>query len=117
MFQYFAFFRRACVHVLCLRVQLHPERDLGVPIDVIDPRNYLLPKNPPPLAKEDEALLNWRDGDVASSGARKKMAHCRSRKGILNHCRFHILNIKNSSAVGSKGFIETHLCKVRVMLS
>lgn len=55
----------------CLLVQLHPERDLGVPIDVIDPRNYLLPKNPPPLAKEDEALLNWREGDVASSGAGK----------------------------------------------
>lgn len=47
--------------------QLHYERDLGVPIDVIDPRNYLLPKNPVPLPPEDEALLNWREGDGPGS--------------------------------------------------
>lgn len=49
--------------------QLHYERDLGVPIDVIDPRNYLLPKKPVPVPPEDEALLNWREGDDHGSGA------------------------------------------------
>lgn len=48
--------------------QLHYERDLGVPIDVIDPRNYLLPKKAVPLPPEDEALLNWREGDGPGSG-------------------------------------------------
>lgn len=48
--------------------QLHYERDLGVPIDIIDSRNYLLPKNPVPLPKEDEALLNWREGDSSNTG-------------------------------------------------
>ena len=50
-------------------IQLHYERDLGVPIDIIDPRNYILPKNPVPLPKEDEALLNWGDGDVPTNSA------------------------------------------------
>ena len=50
--------------------QLHYERDLGVPIDVIDPRNYLLPKKPVPVPPEDEALLNWREGDEHGSGVR-----------------------------------------------
>ncbi len=49
--------------------QLHYERDLGVPIDVIDPRNYLLPKNPVPLPPEDEALLNWREGEGDGPGS------------------------------------------------
>lgn len=51
------------------RGQLHYERDLGVPIDVIDPRNYLLPKNPIPLPKEDEMLLNWQEGGISATGA------------------------------------------------
>lgn len=49
------------------RQQLHYERDLGVPIDVIDPRNYLLPRDPPQLAPADRALLDWKDEDHLSS--------------------------------------------------
>lgn len=39
-----------------------------MPIDIIDSKNYLLPKNPVPLPKEDEALLNWREDDNSSTG-------------------------------------------------
>ncbi|CAM9782110.1 unnamed protein product [Ascophyllum nodosum] len=56
------------------RESLHYERDLGVPIDIIDPRNYILPKNPVPLPKEDEALLNWGDGDVPTNSAGRREA-------------------------------------------
>lgn len=38
-----------------------------MPIDVIDPRNYLLPRKPPPVAPEDMALLKWKDGDDSKS--------------------------------------------------
>lgn len=44
-----------------LHPKLHYEQDLGVPIDVIDPHNYLLPAETPPLPPEDEAILNWKE--------------------------------------------------------
>ncbi|CAM9864689.1 unnamed protein product, partial [Sphacelaria rigidula] len=62
--------------------KLHYERDLGVPIDVIDPKNYLLPRNPPPLAPEDEALLNWREGDGHASGKNEDLSMSARRKKV-----------------------------------
>ncbi|CAN0087224.1 unnamed protein product, partial [Hapterophycus canaliculatus] len=62
--------------------QLHYERDLGVPIDVIDPRNYLLPKNPVPLPPEDEALLNWREGDGPGSAKKEDLSTSARRKTV-----------------------------------
>ncbi|CAN0333197.1 unnamed protein product, partial [Ectocarpus sp. 8 AP-2014] len=62
--------------------QLHYERDLGVPIDVIDPRNYLLPKKAVPLPPEDEALLNWREGDGPGSVKKEDLSTSARRKTV-----------------------------------
>ncbi|CAM9600578.1 unnamed protein product [Ectocarpus sp. 12 AP-2014] len=62
--------------------KLHYERDLGVPIDVIDPRNYLLPKKAVPLPPEDEALLNWREGDGPGSVKKEDLSTSARRKTV-----------------------------------
>ncbi len=43
--------------------------DLGLDIDMIDPEEYVLPREPGRLAKEDEALLNAEKETVAKSAA------------------------------------------------
>ncbi|CAM9385193.1 unnamed protein product, partial [Choristocarpus tenellus] len=63
--------------------QLHCERDLGVDINLIDTKKYLLPTNPLPLDPSDEALINWKEGkgthasheeeDLSTSARRKQV--------------------------------------------
>ncbi len=53
--------------------KLHSEKNMGVKIDIIDPRNYLLPDPPPPMEPKDAALLDWHEnkGKGGSGGSGK----------------------------------------------
>ena len=41
------------------KFQIHPEPDLGIGMDLVDPDKYKVPTSTPQLAAEDERLLNW----------------------------------------------------------
>mmetsp|Transcript_29471 Transcript_29471/g.38119 ORF Transcript_29471/g.38119 Transcript_29471/m.38119 type:complete len:500 (+) Transcript_29471:55-1554(+) len=73
--------------------KLHCERNLGVPIDIIDPSNYLVPTRPQELAEEDQALLDWKvdtangsllPGGISSKEERNAKKHGRS---LVNHLK------------------------------
>ncbi len=51
--------------------KLHSEKNLGVEIDIIDPRNYLLPDTPPPMDPKDTALIDWHETKGGSGGGGK----------------------------------------------
>ncbi|CAM9508146.1 unnamed protein product, partial [Discosporangium mesarthrocarpum] len=62
--------------------QLHCERDLGVDVDIIDTRKYLLPLNPPPLDPADKALIEWKKGDSSASRMEEDLSTSARRKTV-----------------------------------
>ncbi|CAM9605039.1 unnamed protein product [Chrysoparadoxa australica] len=62
--------------------ELHCERDLGVDIDIADPRNYMVPANPPALHKDDEALLNWNDTEDGAGNQREDLSRAARRRNV-----------------------------------
>ncbi len=55
--------------------KLHSEKKLGVKIDIIDPRNYLLPNPTPPLDPKDAALIDWHETKGGSGVGGKDVEH------------------------------------------
>ncbi len=57
--------------------KLHSEKNLGVKIDIIDPRNYLLPDPTPPMDPKDAALIDWHEtkggSGVGGKDSRRKI--------------------------------------------